>query len=432
MKIQKEVKENMITINYNEDEFTKEFIYKQEMKYMLNRLQSMFIYNNLPESIPENELEAILFKYGTCFITEVDGSLYALRYTPVDNLDVYDNFTKVNVSNTALNLGQVFNVEDGVICDNDYMRAGVFPIMSKYAHLMTENTFTIRNSTILLRMVSMITASDNVTKQSADEYLNRVKKGDIGVIGESPFFAGIRVPNSNSGLQNYLHQFLELHQYLKGSFWNELGLNANFNLKMAPLGANETALNRDFLHPLVDNMKECREKFVAALNEKYGLNITVEFNSSWKLEENEAMNETDSELNEVTHNAPSQNKTGVNHVNSDDDLKCPPPDEPEPDNEADEPEPDNEPDEPEPDNEADEPEPDNEADEPEPDNEADEKGVSTDESIENENGTTNGTNTDNEGKEGNKEGKEKDISGSEPGSETGNTDDDEKKEENKK
>ena len=148
---------------------------------------------------------------------------------------------------------------------------------------------------VLLRMVSMITASDNVTKQSADEYLNRVKKGDIGVIGESPFFAGIRVPNSNSGLQNYLHQFLELHQYLKGSFWNELGLNANFNLKMAPLGANETALNRDFLHPLVDNMKECREKFVAALNEKYGLNITVEFNSSWKLEENEAMNETDSE-----------------------------------------------------------------------------------------------------------------------------------------
>ena len=183
---------------------------------------------------------------------------------------------------------------------------------------------------------------------------------------------------------------------------------------MAPLGANETALNRDFLHPLVDNMKECREKFVAALNEKYGLNITVEFNSSWKLEENEAMNETDSELNEVTHNAPSQNKTGVNHVNSDDDLKCPPPDEPEPDNEADE------------------PEPDNEADEPEPDNEADEKGVSTDEPIKNENGTTNGTNTDNEGKEGNKEGKEKDISGSEPGSETGNTDDDEKKEENKK
>ena len=308
--------ENMIEITYNDKNFTKENLFIQNMKYMFNRLQSMFVYKGLPKSIPEQELEGILFKYGTCFITEVNETLYAFPYSPVDELDVYGNFTKVNVNNVALNLSRVFKKEEGVICDNDFMRLGLFPIMSKYSELLAENTITIKNTDILLRMTSLISASDNVTKQSAEHYLEKLRQGEIAIIGESPFFNGIKVSNSSTGLQNYLHQFLELQQYLKGSFFNELGLNANFNLTNKALGANETALNRDFLHPLVDNMKECREIFIQELNKKYNLNITVEFNSSWKLEEDEALHEFDSELNKVTLNAKSTKKEGINHVDT--------------------------------------------------------------------------------------------------------------------
>jgi len=298
----------MINITYNDKDFSLEKLYLQNMKYMLNRLQSMFIYDGLPDTIPEQELEGILFKYGSCFITKVNDDLYAFPYSPVNELDVYDNFTQVNINNVALNLSKVFDVTSGVICDNDYMRLGLFPIMSKYSRLLAENTISIKNVNILLRITSLISASDNKTKASAEMYLDKLQKGDLAIVGESPFFDGIKVNSGVSGMQNYMHQFIELQQYLKGSFFNELGLNANFNMKNERLGANETALNRDFLHPLVDNMKECREKFIEELNKKYNLNIKVEFNSSWKLEELEAENEFDSTLNETTLNAPSTKK----------------------------------------------------------------------------------------------------------------------------
>ena len=317
----KEVKRTMITINYKEEDFSVENLYLQNMKYMLNRLQSMFIYKGLPDTIPEQELEGILFKYGSCFITKVNDSLYAFPYSPVNNLDVYENFTQVNVNNVALNISKTYEIGEGVICDNDFMRLGLFPIMSKYSRLLAENTITIKNVDILLRMTTLISASDNITKASAENYLEKLKKGELAIIGESPFFNGIKVNGNNSGMQNYIHQFIELQQYLKGSFFNELGLNANFNMKNVAIGANESALNRDFLHPLVDNMKECRETFIKELNKKYNLNIEVEFNSSWKMEEEEKNNPMASELNQITYGAESiknlpenEGKPVKNHV----------------------------------------------------------------------------------------------------------------------
>ena len=86
-------------------------------------------------------------------------------------------------------------------------------------------------------------------------------------------------PPSNNG--SYLTQFIELHQYLKGSFYNEVGLNANFNMKRESLGDGETSLNEDSLLPLCDEMLRCRQEDIQKVNEMFGTDITVEFDSSW-------------------------------------------------------------------------------------------------------------------------------------------------------
>ena len=49
-------------------------------------------------------------------------------------------------------------------------------------------------------------------------------------------------------------------------------------------------MNEDALLPLIDQMLECREKFCEEVNELYGLNISVELNSSWKKIRNEVDN----------------------------------------------------------------------------------------------------------------------------------------------
>ena len=88
-----------------------------------------------------------------------------------------------------------------------------------------------------------------------------------------------------------------MEQYLKASCFNEIGLNANYNMKREALSSNESALNDDFLLPLVDNMIKERQTAIEKINEKYNLDISIDFASAWKVthEENEkqiALSET--------------------------------------------------------------------------------------------------------------------------------------------
>ena len=80
---------------------------------------------------------------------------------------------------------------------------------------------------------------------------------------------------------NYITQSIEAQQYILGMLYQKIGIQSTFNMKRERLTDDETQLDTDPLRPLIDAMLEERQNFCKAVNEKYGLNISVEFNSSW-------------------------------------------------------------------------------------------------------------------------------------------------------
>lgn len=253
------------------------------IQYMLSRTQSMFEYKGLPDTIPQRELERILQTKGYSFITMIEGNLYALYGGLGGELDVYDNPTQITISNNALKLSQTFDLEnDGILIENDAFRIGLLPILKKYAVLLTENTISMRTVDILLRISCLISASDDKTHSSAEKYISDIENGKISIVGESAFFDGVKL-QSIANSQNYLIQFIELEQYLKASCFNEIGLNANYNMKREYIGHNEVSLNDDFLLPLVDNMIKSRKNAIDKINSKYGTEIDIDYASAWKV-----------------------------------------------------------------------------------------------------------------------------------------------------
>ena len=267
--------------------------------YFYIRLMKMFSYKGLPKTIPQDVLEYYLLRNGSCFITEatpprtdgtevgVDGSqlqLFAFIGNPGGEHDAYYRPTLYVCSNPYLNLTfeKPMWGDEGVFCVNDSMWLGLEPIIQRYSYLMAENVLTMRTADIMLRIIALITAPDDKTKEAADVYLQNIVDGKLGSIGDNPFFEGIKMqsPPSNNG--SYLTQFIELHQYYKGSFYNEIGLQANFNMKREAIGVGEAAMSQDSLLPLCDDMLEKRKEFCERLNELYGLNIEVDFSSAWK------------------------------------------------------------------------------------------------------------------------------------------------------
>lgn len=262
----------------NKDRSVNNFI-----RYMLTRTQSMFSYTGLPETIPSFNLEYLLQTKGHVFVTECEGNLYALSGNYCGEPNVYNEPTQYIVTNQALKLSKTFTIDsDGVLIKNDALEMGLLPILNRYGALITENTITIRTVDIMLRIVEMISASDDRTQASAEKFIRDIENGKISSIGESAFFEGVKLHSATS-TQNYLQQFIELEQYLKASCFNEIGLNANYNMKRSSLGANESAMNDDFLLPLVDDMIKQRQEAIEKINHKYGTNIAIDYSSAWKV-----------------------------------------------------------------------------------------------------------------------------------------------------
>ena len=252
------------------------------IKQMFNRTQSMFKYDGLPETIPQIYLERYLQVYGHCIITKANNDLYAFWGGFAGTPDVYYNPTQYVVSNVALNLYKTFDIDkDCVLCRSDSNIQGLAFIFKKYGCMLVENTLTIYSLLKTARASLLLSATDDKTKKECELFIDKLESGDIYCIGENPFFEGVKVHSTMQGSAGLINQFIELEQYIKASCLNEIGLNANYNMKRESLNSAESALNDDFFFFLFDDMLACRKDFVNKVNNMYGTNITVELNSAW-------------------------------------------------------------------------------------------------------------------------------------------------------
>lgn len=262
--------------------------------YMLSRLQKMFKYSNLPDTIPRQYLENYLLVNGSCVIGKdlmhpEDENLYAFVGAAGGVPDIYYRPTFYIISNPALHTTCQYFISEtdpehepnGVLIRNDTMWQGLYPMMARYASLISENLLTLRTADIMLRVLALITAPDDSSRLAADQFLSDITNGKLASVAENRFLDGIRMQNPPSNNGSYLTQFIELHQYLVGSFYNEVGLNANYNMKREALSESETGLNDDSLMPLCEDMLRCRREDMEKVNAMFGTSIQVDFDSSW-------------------------------------------------------------------------------------------------------------------------------------------------------
>ena len=110
-----------------------------------------------------------------------------------------------------------------------------------------------------------------------------LEEGKIGVVTEQAFIDSLdlKVHPATDDTDN-LTDLIETVQYLKASWFNELGLNANYNMKRESINSGESQLNDDALLPLVDDMLRRRQEGAEEVNKLFGTEISVELASAWE------------------------------------------------------------------------------------------------------------------------------------------------------
>jgi len=252
---------------------------------MLNKTLSMFEYENLPDSIPSKELERILQTEGFCLIAEHSGDLYAFSGTLGGEQDAYGNLTEFMVNNTYLKLNKSFNLKKDkcVLFQNDDLKIGLIPTFTRLNSSIVENDINIQMWGYNSRQQKMISASDDKTKASAENYLSKIVDGELSVIGDSAFLENLKSHGVNSSGSIKVKEFIELTQYLKSNLYNAVGLSSQFNMKKERLISSEVDMGEDSIFPLVYTMMKNRISAIENMNEIFGLSIEVDFGSVWAL-----------------------------------------------------------------------------------------------------------------------------------------------------
>ena len=255
----------------------------------LNRLQSMFKYTGLPDTIPAKWLEHYLLVNGSCIFC-MDGEDLIVTTGGWGGMpDRYYIPTEYIVSNPYVkeSTRKTYTIdEDCVLIRNDAYAVGIMPLLMRYATQLVENDVTMNIADILARATLTITALSGRDRESVEQWLRRIRRGELAAIGELPAMIGNQDRNVNiqpfQSTASTLTDLIEYHQYLKAGLFNELGLNSNYNMKRESINSNESQLNDDMLHPFIDEMLKERREALEKVNEMFGTNISVDFDSAWK------------------------------------------------------------------------------------------------------------------------------------------------------
>lgn len=265
----------------NYDYKNKQLNIELEVERCLNRTCMMFQWHNLPDSIPQEQIEKVLQTQGYAIIGKADNDrLYAFYGALGGELDEYYRPTKAIVNNPYLHFNKTFTINfDCIVIKNDLMYQGLLPMLAKYVSQLIECDISLVMALINTRVQAYLSASDNKSIESAKQYLKDIENGKLGVIADSTLLESVKV---NAVKDNYnLANIRETIQYIKGQLYNEIGLATNYNLKKERITQAEIELNTDYLYPLIDNMYQNRKEGIDRIKEMYGIELEVEYNSSW-------------------------------------------------------------------------------------------------------------------------------------------------------
>ena len=311
----------MYVKSFNHLDKAKNISLANEITY--NKTMAMFKYHNLPNTIPCYELENLLQKNGFACVAQVEGSLYAFDGGLGGEPDVYYRPTICTVANPALKLTRDFEIDkDCVIVKNDSNMVGLSHTIAKYNTLLAENEITMLIALINSRMNIIFSGADSATKASAEQYLNMIVQGKLGVISDNAFLESLKIQIGSTTRNNVFEDLIRLNQYLKAGLNNAIGLNSNSAMKKERLITAEIDVNNTALYPLIDDMLECRRTAIEKINTMFETDISVELNSSWDYRDLNGMSihntESEISLEDIQQENNGENGDDMNNENNTD------------------------------------------------------------------------------------------------------------------
>lgn len=285
---------------------------------LTNKCCNLFKWEGLPDTIDQRFLMLQLILNGKVCFTEIDGKLYALNGSVGGEPNAYYEPTQFIVANPVLGSKTVkIRQKDGsnstegldgilvALTDVDYMsdrgmKGGLYRLIYQTSGLLADNISSLNVSQINGRVAQLWTVDDDAEARTVEEIVRDMYEGHPYRVLTQDLVSKIGVvPAAQTGQSNTLLNLMEIHQYVLASFFNELGLPSNWNMKRERVNTAETELMRGSLDVSVYTMEKNLQDGIERVNELFGTSISVRFNEEIKEDEAEPDEEPEVSPEEV-------------------------------------------------------------------------------------------------------------------------------------
>lgn len=266
-------------------------VFDIHFRALTNIALRVFVWDNLPPSLPQREIEIRLLlqgfdvvfntdKYG---IVTADGSIYGI--------DIYNHARYFTCTQPILGTKQgtidltgvcIYNTSiDSDITSGAAYRSVMRDLLGWYARMLTDIDVSITIMTLKSRATNGVMANSDAAKNALDKYYRDLERGDI----YTPFApTGGIFDNITDLIQHNVNNavsvsdLVQLKSQIMRDFYAAFGVQS-IQHKNERLITDEITNDTDFLTANIDDMLTCRQRGADDLNRIFGLNVTVGVNS---------------------------------------------------------------------------------------------------------------------------------------------------------
>ena len=294
---------------------------------LTNKCLSLFKWEGLPDTIDERFLMLqLILKGKICFFKDGD-KLYALNGNVGGEPNVYYQPQFFIVANPILG-SKTLRIRqkdgskeieglDGILVgltdidtEFDNIPGGLFRLIYQTAGLLADNISSLNVSQINGRVCQLWVADNDGIARTCEEIIRDMYEGKpYRMITQDMVDKVTVLPAAQTGQSNTLLNLIEAHQYILASFFNEIGIPSNWNMKRERVNTAETELMQGGLDVNVYNMEKNLQAAIEKVNQLFGTSISVRFNEDLLPEEAPAEEEIDSNGEEAINDESTEEPT---------------------------------------------------------------------------------------------------------------------------
>lgn len=258
---------------------------------LANICLDIFKYENLPDSLPQREIESNLIFTNHCVIFPKKSELVT-AVTSIYGYDKYYTPTKYTYAQAVLGSKSNQSIMDNVIIYNSSLKDNVLNLpcdgslltfIQRYARQLADIESTINTYIVNMRLVSLPVATNDSTKASLLKFFDKLALGDREVITDKPIIDSFRNIEITSKITNdTLTDLLQCRDKILEMFYRDIGVKFRNN-KRGNMTESEVESDTQVLLISLDDMLKCRKEGIEALNDKYNLNVTVSINDRFDI-----------------------------------------------------------------------------------------------------------------------------------------------------